>query len=339
MGDSRITPEVIWFENGNGIRFPAIIDENVDLNQLNPLFWGSTLDREQHIHFLLYTRGDTSPYELTVGNVDSLESSKFDKALPTKIVIHGFTNSDKVGLAPVARSAYINSKNSALPPVNLIVVDWGKNTFLVGVKVARFIEFLVAQGNSLNKIHCIGHSLGAHIAGFAGSNMTNMTLPRITALDPALPLFEDATDENRIDPSDAAYSYPYVDVIHTAGGGSSTNRNGRAALAFFEPRGHADFYVNNGKTQPGCGLDIFGACAHLRAYEYYFESVANPVGFLSCECNSWKEYDAGTCECSNVAFMGEHCSNSSRGMFYLKTRSRAPYAIYTPAKIKQAFHI
>lgn len=38
---------------------------------------------------------------------------------------------------------------------------------------------------------------------------------RISALDPALPLFGERPDSERIDPTDAQF----VDVIHTAGGG------------------------------------------------------------------------------------------------------------------------
>lgn len=85
-------------------------------------------------------------------------------------------------------------KNNSAPPVNLIIVDWGKlaqppwyndaakNTHLVGVKVARFIEFLVAQGTLSDQMHVIGHSLGSHVAGFAGSNLNNITLSRITGM-------------------------------------------------------------------------------------------------------------------------------------------------------------
>lgn len=56
-------------------------------------------------------------------------------------------------------------------------------------------------------------------------------------MDPAGPCFEKYSEENRLAQNDA----DFVDVIHT-----STSFGYRKAL------GHADFYPNNGSTQPGC---------------------------------------------------------------------------------------
>lgn len=70
-------------------------------------------------------------------------------------------------------------------------------------------------GVNPDKIHLIGHSLGAHISGFAGKGYQSLTygqkLPRITGLDPANPCFHDTTSNNRLDETDARF----VDVIHT----------------------------------------------------------------------------------------------------------------------------
>lgn len=64
---------------------------------------------------------------------------------------------------------------------------------------------------NLIKVHFIGFSLGAHVSGFAGSELPG--LKRITGLDPAGPLFESQHIKARLDSGDANF----VDVIHSNG--------------------------------------------------------------------------------------------------------------------------
>ena len=66
----------------------------------------------------------------------------------------------------------------------------------------------------IESFHMIGHSLGAHMMGFCNTYLEreyNLTLPRISALDPAGPFFQENDPTIRLDPSDA----DFVDVIHT----------------------------------------------------------------------------------------------------------------------------
>ena len=42
---------------------------------------------------------------------------------------------------------------------------------------------------TLDNVHLIGHSLGSHIAGYVGKNLTG-SIGRITGLDPAEPYFQ-----------------------------------------------------------------------------------------------------------------------------------------------------
>lgn len=68
---------------------------------------------------------------------------------------------------------------------NVIAVDWShytKNVIYswvvgqvsgVGNYVGRFVNFLVDQGLSPSEIHLIGHSLGAHVSGFAGKELSS----------------------------------------------------------------------------------------------------------------------------------------------------------------------
>lgn len=78
-----------------------------------------------------------------------------------------------------------------------------------------------------------GHSLGAHISGYAGrtfTEITNKTLPRITGLDPARPCFNEGERLSGLQRGDAAF----VDIIHSNAG----------VLGVKEPIGDVDFFPN-----------------------------------------------------------------------------------------------
>ena len=117
-----------------------------------------------------------------------------------------------------------------------------------GKNLGQLIDLIVSQtGVAISSFHLVGHSLGSHVVGWAGSTV-NGRISRITGLDPAGPFYFLNNTENRLDPSDA----DFVDIIHTDGG----NLYG-GQLAFFEPTGHVDYYPNGGKDQPGC-INVLG---------------------------------------------------------------------------------
>lgn len=74
--------------------------------------------------------------------------------------------------------------------MNIIIVGWGDgakplytqaaaNTRVVGAQVAKLINLIVSNDIAyMNKFHIIGHSLGAHVAGYAGERLKH--LPRIS---------------------------------------------------------------------------------------------------------------------------------------------------------------
>ena len=66
-------------------------------------------------------------------------------------------------------------------------------------------------------LHLIGHSLGAHICGYAARELkqrgAKWIVDRITGLDPAQPCFRHSDPSLRLDHTDAQF----VDIIHTNG--------------------------------------------------------------------------------------------------------------------------
>lgn len=115
-----------------------------------------------------------------------------------------------------------------------------RNLPIVWNRVAEFVEFLVDNRfTSLNNIHLIGHSLGAHVSGGAGSLIANQTkyngkkIGRISGLDPAGPLFDKVflgeSTQRRLQYGDA----DFVDVYHTARWTYGTSQTSDGDVDFF----------------------------------------------------------------------------------------------------------
>ncbi|ALC45597.1 CG6847, partial [Drosophila busckii] len=167
---------------------------------------------------------------------------------------------------------------------NVIIVDWAHARTInyrkatravpkVGKAVASLINFLkVELKMSLEQVHIIGFSLGAHVAGFAGKNNDDK-VQVIMGLDPALPFFSWDTPSERLCQNDAFY----VESIHTSGG----------KLSFLKPIGDAAFYPNGGKKQPNCDFDLTGSCSHSRAAKYYAEAVEDGA-FPAMKCDDYE---------------------------------------------------
>ncbi|KAL2725747.1 pancreatic triacylglycerol lipase [Vespula maculifrons] len=216
--------------------------------------------------------------------------------------------------------------------VNVIVVGWGilaadvypvaaNNTRKVGEFFGDFLEFLNRESNLEYKdVHISGHSLGSHVAGFAGAYLDGR-IGRITGLDPASPLFETISGivdpEFRLDPTDAQF----VDVIHTSG----------PAFGFLAPLGHADFYPNNGEfPQPGCSfLPTTTYCSHSRAHQFMTESIGSTAGFKARTCESWEKYKERRCDYNPIVLMGEYASTSRYARMHVpQFSSRSPKRIF-----------
>nr|CAD7568951.1 unnamed protein product [Timema californicum] len=281
--------------------------------------------------FVLYTR--KNPLEghvLRVSNDQTIRKSYFDPKKETKLIIHGFIDTPLSTWVKEMRRELLKHADW-----NVVVVDWAggslplytqatANTRLVGLEVAYFINYLQSTfGLDPADVHLIGHSLGAHTAGYAGERIVG--LGRITGLDPAEPFFQGMPTITRLDPSDAKL----VDVIHTDGKSIFLLGYGMS-----QPCGHIDFYPNNGKEQPGCdlaetplpltlirdGLEeasrVLVACNHIRAIKLFIDSINTNCPYVAHRCDSYQHFLQGRCftckeNSSTCALMGLQAHQSN----------------------------
>lgn len=213
---------------------------------------------------------------------------------------------------------------------SVVVVDWGRgsrppytqavaNIRLVGVMTAHIIHLIYEELHlrNLDNVHLIGHSLGAHLSGYAGHELSRgfgLNLGRITAMDPAEPLFTDTDPIVRLDRNDAQY----VDVIHT-----DILPIIRGGLGMPKAIGHVDFYPNGGSNNPGCdesidrfiiqmnnsfvdGMQQLLSCNHMRSYQYMTESILSKCPFMAVTCETYQDFREGRCfHCDGED--GSHC--------------------------------
>lgn len=187
----------------------------------------------------------------------------------------------------------------------------------VGAVTAQLIQMINRRHPNVHPrdITVVGHSLGAHIAGFVGKNLRgDMALGAVVALDAALPLFSIDEPLQRVHQDDATL----VESIHTNAG----------LLGFDLPLGDSNFYPNGGSSQPGCGVDVSGSCAHSRAPEFFAESITTTRNFWARQCGSLAEAISETCMPVGVdrKMGGEPIDTLARGIYWLTTNRASPFA-------------
>lgn len=322
----------------------------------------SLLPDDRHLvntTFLLFTRSNPVVQEYLQSDVDHLvHHTVFQPKKPTKIIVHGFMDNILVG------NWLFEMKDRFLDTMdcNVIVVDWRGGNVLPysqatanGRVVGAEIAFLVKTtekvlGASQSTFHCIGHSLGAQICGYAGARLGN--LGRISGLDPAGPLFYRMPPDVRLDPTDANF----VDVIHSDASKPYFLIEG---FGVNQMVGHVDFYPNNGNNQPGCqrynfrkfvdegglieGVRRLSSCDHIRSLDYYMESITRDMRCLpvAVSCPSWEEFEAGRCSrcggkdshCAVMGFYSDRMKTSAEGQrmgrkLYLKTNDGHPFCLH-----------
>ncbi|XP_059608069.1 pancreatic triacylglycerol lipase-like [Phlebotomus argentipes] len=299
-----------------------IVNVNEALNQEPENFFNPETD----VHFLLFTQSNPTNGQTVIrNNAASLANSNFNPSHPTRFLIHGWNGSPGAASNTLARAAFMQRGN-----FNVFVVDWSAGAQTInyitarnrvgptGAIVGNFIHFIVNSGGAQRAhISVIGHSLGAHVAGFAGKNHPPPNqLASVVGLDPAWPLFSADDTTTRMDRGDAAF----VESSHTNAG----------VLGFTVPIGDATYYPNGGSSQPGCGIDVSGACAHARSNHFYAESINTNTHFYAVLCpGGYDQILAGTCPQTGASRRksGEPLDPSQHGVFWLPTNSASPFAM------------
>lgn len=273
--------------------------------------------------FYLWNRGTTSDGE-TISRFNV--TSSFDSTLETKFIIHGFLDNGKLPWIIDIKDALLENDN-----YNVISVDWSDgawwpytqattNTQLVGAEISLIIKKLQKQkGLDLKDVHLIGHSLGAHIAGYCAKHFNTTQIARVTGLDPASPYFEGCPPIVRLDSTDAIY----VDILHS---NAQKVVGDLGSLGMMEPIGHVDYYPNGALSQPGCQVtegNFNLACNHLASQAYFTDSIRNRCKYTAYPCSNYDEFKLGkclSCEGSSCNRMGFFSSpTEARGSLYLST--------------------
>ncbi|XP_025406428.1 phospholipase A1-like isoform X2 [Sipha flava] len=265
---------------------------NAFINNVSGVFFGSNdisywrCKIKQSFHcpnpdvtFYLYTR---RRMKIDMRNKRSLYNSSWDPNKKNVIIIHGFNGAENNKVMVLLRNAYLERGD-----FNVFMVDWSpltvypcylsslRNSRLVGQCSAQLYAYLIYSGISKFQLHCVGHSLGAHICGMISNHLTEKQ-HKIIGLDPAKPLIDlFLMEEFRLTKNDA----DFVEVIHTNSGAYGEN-----------PQiGHVDFSINGGRMQPSCihqpNIIKRSRCSHFKSVCYFASSLSKRGNkFLGLQC-------------------------------------------------------
>ncbi|XP_074041810.1 uncharacterized protein [Leptinotarsa decemlineata] len=255
--------------------------------------------------------------KVNLSDSTAIHESTFDSTKQTHFVVHGYLNNYSSESCQSIKDALLKKIDC-----NVFIVDWSKyslrfytTAFRAVEPVGKILGDLIRQmveNNDLRleKISLTGHSLGAHVAGVAGTLLGGQ-VDYIIGLDPAGPLFSYKKTTNRLNPSSAKF----VQVIHTSN-----------IYGMFNPIGHADYYPNGGKEQPGCNVILKGQCSHHRAFQYYSESLLTG-NFKSHSCDNYDNFTNKKCNKNFISMMGQcNIDKNATGTYFLETNPISPFA-------------
>ncbi|XP_037536848.1 endothelial lipase [Nematolebias whitei] len=281
---------------------------------------------------------------LQTGRKVCLEECGFNATAKTFFIIHGWTMS---GMFENWMHKLVSAVMQRELNANVVIVDWiplaqqlypdaVNHTHTVGLDIAGMLNWLQDELQlSLKNVHLIGYSLGAHVAGYAGT-FVDGTVGRITGLDPAGPMFEGVEEQKRLSPDDA----DFVDVLHTY-----TREALGVSIGIQQPIGDIDIYPNGGEVQPGCGFtDVLAVagnfmevmkCEHERAVHLFVDSLMNRDHMsFAFQCTGPDRFKKGVClscrknRCNNIGYNAKKMRKRRNSKMYLKTRANTPFGGY-----------
>jgi len=264
--------------------------------------------------------------EITVLNSSNV--NLINQTLETISLVHGWLDAyNTTWLLEMADNYHQNGD------VNVIIVDWSiyadsldyaysaSAVQSVGYDIANFIlEITNGDVALLGRHHLVGHSLGAHVIGFAGKFVNANSagqLGRLTGLDAAGPLFTFPIVQpttNRIYETDALF----VDAFFTNAGGSGTT------VIYAK----VSIWFNDGlgvgiQTQPECltlnllsDLDIID-CSHEFSHIYFNDSISSPTKYKAYSCPNAIDFSLGLCAGNPTVYAGQDISETASGSYYL----------------------
>lgn len=276
-------------------------------------------------------RRDKQPIEITWKDFPDEVVGKFEHYgafESTRIVFltHGFIHHIDVDWMNDMKNAMLEHED-----MTVVVVGWGgganigvdryeqaaKNIESVGCWLANHLREIKRRKPN-TYLWGVGHSLGAHLMGFAGK--CSQSFDRITGLDPAGPNFETELTPSRLTASDAKF----VDVIHTDGYSkpwtlqsitAPTNHYGTLI-----PMGTVDFYPNWGHSQPGCEMFSFIG-SHNRAFSLFTQTIFRAGKFRTNlkvkECPTYMNIKHEYVQVEEEVEMGFYCEGG-QGMYYIE---------------------
>ncbi|XP_047508858.1 lipase member H-like isoform X3 [Pieris napi] len=262
-----------------------------------------------------------------------LLNTSFNVSFDSVFYAFGFNGSPDGDTTKSFTHAYMELKENI--DVNYVLLNWEKeasskdagpiiqyptiaikNVKIIGEQLGDALLELSKHGLDLDKVHLIGHSLGAHLIGATGKQLKKKKkiVGRITGLDPAGPLYNKPTLLKGLNKNDAVF----VVAIHTNPQLYGTSNN----------VGHIDIWPNcDLKLQPGCPNKFLDLCSHNRAPNFYCEAINSPKAFPSVQadsCSDWKT-KKGSNNTHPIIYMGENIDRKSRGYFYMRTNKLSPF--------------